>query len=1525
MDNNQKLTLLRAIAISTASSPIIIPLITPQSRSEAYNTLQQFKQFDRRVDIILELLKMERISLPLNNMEIDITAATKLYMLSVLQSFLKVQYSKLSNENDRLAIRHALLFAARELLSRNINMSQTTASNANDQTALATMESETRFLAVKVAALIADIVTRDFPQRWTTFVSDLFVPPEQGGIWYIPPPNDTNDESNNGNSTTTASTSMQKGYGPLIGIKICLESLKVITEDCTDGDFNSKISTSRRNDVLIGLNEVHHQFIPLMFDLLSSQYNILSTAKNNVLEMCKYLSTNGRLLSSMSIPEQEMYDVQVRKRDSAARVVGDVLATIEKFCQSMPTNWMLPLDESTNASSSTNHDGEIVPPPPNQTNCDFLAALLHLLREQTSQLQVLAVRCLYQLFQRKLEFKDWLRLISLLPQAVSDANDVSNNEDAIMAAAEGRSIDATESLCKKYTFHLALSKMLTQGTSGYVSHITDKSVIQKKGGQNYQFVSAYLQLQADMLSHPSGKVCGVQSNTWATLLRDPQLTTKSTQLLQPCLEQVLVAFMTHLVRIRWSDVEEQEHPMAALMEESWDDKADYDLWIGDFRSKANLLIRLIGHIEPKLATTIISQKYLHIFTTYGSGKVRDCLDAATGQLTQQSRAVMELEGLCQPIQNLLQGMPEWALDVNKPNDPSYSDPNRVEIRNYIRTKFSEIANSLIAWTPNDCWMKFRRVTLLESLKYYWKFDSTSLPSAIDIFLVYLGEQFPSDAAKSLRDDYVSLRKKSGVALISLSKRVPHLLVPWIDQLSARVGSLLSSDDLKASTRMHLFEFLSCVATAVEDPVSRSNFIANVLSNALTGLESPRIKEAIGSADGLLSFLGVQQVGSNPNLATNEEFVKQITENFVQLFSSLNQLLSVGKRCHEATRNRPNAGIPLPESQLAAEIAENQHNFPDEGPVSITDLSMNDPFVHLWPRIFPSIIQVLEVLCILWTPEYQGILLKNAVQRYIYAISDDEAYLAKNNSSLSGGGVFGEGGTAGSVVSGWDRRDCNLAPKWSGWFNELRHTCIQLLGLICGQRALFSPEIQPFYPRFVNILANPKYLKAMEHRHLSQYIKQFVEYLHLCCPSTLYQSHIAPIATQFFEHMEYRLKCSWAPILGGGPSSEATKPLITSQCNAAADLALRGGDEWYISYYSRAGAFVGDLEAVGGEAVVEKSRVELSRSYSDMLQSSLALKGDWNLVLANLARDEQALKKNDTSVLETRPNTKMKNYSGPVNANGSRRSKFYKAIEARKLLRINKLGHFLLLENEAIAGYLVLSIAECLGYPDAYTCRRCIAISHRILETVAWVERYTKLLGEQMFSNAVRVTVAEQKWLVGIEWDMINLIRDMYCRLFLGQYLQPGGQGAAMQQQYNTTTAQYEQSKARDKPLQGGGLLCTPSELPRQVLALLPGVTPELVVELERKLRENRAAKDQKEFIRDLLHTAAENLKLGENTDEQVGVLGRANESESLLNIRSKKGVVESLPEKLVTHSMLLKKSQKAEEPDSIGYGANLFK
>ncbi|OEU17204.1 hypothetical protein FRACYDRAFT_155625, partial [Fragilariopsis cylindrus CCMP1102] len=56
------------------------------------------------------------------------------------------------------------------------------------------------------------------------------------------------------------------------------------------------------------------------------------------------------------------------------------------------------------------------------------------------------------------------------------------------------------------------------------------------------------------------------------------------------------------------------------------------------------------------------------------------------------------------------------------------------------------------------------------------------------------------------------------------------------------------------------------------------------------------------------------------------------------------------------------------------------------------------------------------------------------------------------------------------------------------------------------------------------------LRAMEHRHCTQYLKQFVEVLLLSCPPPLYPTHLAPIVGPIFEHIQYRLEKSWEPIL-----------------------------------------------------------------------------------------------------------------------------------------------------------------------------------------------------------------------------------------------------------------------------------------------------------------------------------------------------------------------------------------------------------
>jgi hypothetical protein len=426
------------------------------------------------------------------------------------------------------------------------------------------------------------------------------------------------------------------------------------------------------------------------------------------------------------------------------------------------------------------------------------------------------------------------------------------------------------------------------------------------------------------------------------------------------------------------------------------------------------------------------------------------------------------------------------------------------------------------------------------------------------------------------------------------------------------------------------------------------------------------------------------------------------------------------------------------------------------------------------------------------------------------------------------------------------------------------------------------------------------------------------------------THLAPFVGPIVEHMQYRLGKTWEPVLRSTTTDNNTsnnnsicKPLFTTDCDAAAALASRGGEEWFLSYYARSGLFVGDLDAVTAEAAVEKGRVEVTRIFSDVLQSALALKGDWALVLANFSKDEQHRRSSDSNNTKANkgPPNRLTDGNSPVNADGTPKSRNQAAIDARKLQRIAAMCHFLFLEHEQVAGFLTLTVIQSLEYPDAYTCRRMTRICHRILEAVAWHPRYTELLGSRMFSVAVKNIVTEPKWMVGIEWDMINVVRDIYGRLVLGQVVQPGGQGAGLQQPTATKNPlTYEQAKTADRPLVGGGILTTPSDIPRQVLASLPGITVAMVHGLDIDLKRKRSAKDQKDFIRDFLRIAADNWSEAHpvigGSNLSLGVWDRAVEAESLLHNARKECDVQDIPEKLVTLSMMKKKAAKKKKKSS---------
>ena len=760
--------------------------------------------------------------------------------------------------------------------------------------------------------------------------------------------------------------------------------------------LTTQISTSRRNDILLGFNETSSQILQPLFSLLSNQYGSILQSKSTLQQMNAYLASQNRTTAQMNNEERMQYQQQVNSRDQAASTVADALITLEKFCQSMPLDWMFVVKDGM----------------------DFVSALQHLLQEDTAKINVLAVACLYQLSMRKLESEQWWRLIGTLPGALYEASVAAGNR----ASERGLQPNSIEMLVEQLEFHKNVSKMGSTLISAHVAYITADKEVCSGNGHKFEAVSTFLRLLSEMATHNSGVVCGEQINTWVGLFRDPAIV--KTKVLSPHLSNVLVAYMKHLVRIRWEDVWDGNHPFADLIEASWDSDEEYDEWLGNLRSKASLLFRSISNAEPEISVTIVHSKIRELLNAHSNGEPRDQLNPQNNELSVKSTACLEFEGVTQPLDNILQGLPAWSAD-----DGNY-DQKRMKVRQSIKPLLSELASMIVSWNPNDLWLKFRRTMLLEALKHYWKYDPTTLSNGVDSLLVYLSAT-DNPPRPTLSSDAVGLRKKVGVSIVAVAKVVSHLLVPWLTQLSDRAKTLLSTGGLSPTNEMHLLEFLSCVATAVENPIDRSNFIMDVLSNALRTLESIEVQNAIASVDGMLSFLGISQVSSDPNCVTNKTFVKKVTSDFSAMFSSLNQLLSVGKRCHEAARARPNGGLPM--QNLPPLIDENSTHFPDEGPVSINELAINDPFVPMWPKLLPILIRVLDVTLGVWHPERQAMLLRNNIQRYALAISDDEAYLAKKQES-STGGVFGEGGTAGSVVSGWDRRDVRF-------FRRALSTCL----------------------------------------------------------------------------------------------------------------------------------------------------------------------------------------------------------------------------------------------------------------------------------------------------------------------------------------------------------------------------------------------------------------------------------------------------------------------------------------------------
>lgn len=205
--------------------------------------------------------------------------------------------------------------------------------------------------------------------------------------------------------------------------------------------------------MLIGLNEVSSQFLPLLFGILE-HYSYLVQKKATLHNMRTFLLSQGRSLPQMTPDELSMYQAETNCKTQAESLMNDCLTTLSRFSNSMPLDWMY------------------------GTTPDFVAALLHILREPA--LQVEALTCLEQLTLRKLDAQQWMRLIQQIPVAVADANQryTEEQEELKLEKQLGGNADPTDPLALQLPYHRGLSRMLSYTISTNVSLVTtDKKMV----------------------------------------------------------------------------------------------------------------------------------------------------------------------------------------------------------------------------------------------------------------------------------------------------------------------------------------------------------------------------------------------------------------------------------------------------------------------------------------------------------------------------------------------------------------------------------------------------------------------------------------------------------------------------------------------------------------------------------------------------------------------------------------------------------------------------------------------------------------------------------------------------------------------------------------------------------------------------------------------------------------------------------------------------------------------------------------
>jgi len=370
------------------------------------------------------------------------------------------------------------------------------------------------------------------------------------------------------------------------------------------------------------------------------------------------------------------------------------------------------------------------------------------------------------------------------------------------------------------------------------------------------------------------------------------------------------------------------------------------------------------------------------------------------------------------------------------------------------------------------------------------------------------------------------------------------------------------------------------------------------------------------------------------------------------------------------------------------------------------------------------------------------------------------------------------------------------------------------------------------------------LEHVEHRHLSLIIKQVMSPFVLNMPISRYESLLLPVFTPFAVQMLHKFSLAWNP-----PPEYAVKNIPAPQ-----QIFIDGG--LYVGF---------GITSENREIIIDKIKREATRAYVEFLQELFAQKGELAHAFINIDKEGKAApdQQNEMEAQEYRIGGVTLTKEGQV----------LQRHHAETLLE------FLLHRNPQLTESLLMLMVGALCWADSHSCRRAVKLVQRVVEVEWKNDVFTNFLASQLFQTCVYALIQEPKWLVGLEWDIIMLVQLLYMRFVFG--------GTAL-----------------DKM---NGESRMPSDLPRQFLMSLQGISATDVSEMETTLTTTNSHKDQKDIFRDLIRRVISSQN-GPDVCKDKAALG-----ESVF--REKQTNVVNLPEELVINSSRLVKQQHDQKND----------